>query len=313
MTSRPTSDPTQPDAPTGCAVESELLEAEARPNIDAELQRAQERLDARERAAADTQQAVQRRFCPKHRQPLLGDSDICEGCHHELVAAARARDEEQRQAETARAAAARKQAELEKRLGAACIPKRYTERSFDTFPTTHQAGVQNCNILRSYANTWPKNRDEGISVMLVGGTGTGKSGLAAAVCNSIIRHHGATAVFMTAYGAVRHQRDTWGRKGRTERDALDDLVSPDLLVLDDVGASVGSDVEMTMLFEVINGRYADRKPTILTSNLPLQDYPLAGQTKPGLRTILGSRIVDRFSDDGSFVLNFDFPSIRGGR
>lgn len=239
----------------------------------------------------------------------------CPTCDDEAVARAARKDHERTDQARRDDALRRKQEALEKRIGAACIPARYRDYTFDTFPggARFERAKLHCNTLRSYASQWPVMKAKGISVLLLGGTGTGKTGLACSVGNHIMREFGETVLFMSAYGAVRHQRDTWGRRGRTEREALDDLMSPDLLILDEVGASVGTEAEMTSLYEVFNGRYADRKPTIVLSNLPIEDYDVAGVTRPGLLTYLGPRILDRFRDDGSFTLTFTWPSLRGAQ
>jgi DNA replication protein DnaC len=256
--------------------------------------------EAWSRAATDPSggQAIGWR-CPKCGEEAIERASI--GAHEKS-------DQERREAEQVR-----KQAAIEARIGAAGIPSRFREYSFDTFPGTGERAKVHCSTLRSYANRFPVMLAKGINVMLVGGTGTGKTGLACSVANVIMPSHNATALFMTSYGAVRHQRDTWGRRGRTEREALDDLISPDLLILDEVGASVGTDAEMTSFFEVVNGRYAERKPTILLSNLDIEDHHADGIRRPGLRSFLGQRILDRFRDDGSFTLSFDWPSLRGAR
>lgn len=255
----------------------------------------------------------------------------CPAC---AIDASRNADVARMEADRADAQARMRLDAIEKRIGSAAIPRRFAEYSFDTIPNSQNGGTiadaritQVCNKLRAYAAKFPALRPRGVSILLVGSSGTGKTGLACSIANAVMRDHGMTAMFMSSYGAVRHQRDTWGRKGKTEREALDDLVGVDLLVLDDVGTSVGSDSEMAMLFEVINGRYAARAPTILTSNLPLDDWHTAtkaeealayarGMTipkRPGLRTFLGPRVIDRFNDDGSFTLAMDWPSLRGSR
>lgn len=246
------------------------------------------------------------------------DSWICPDCADEAVAKQLEEDLRRSDEETRAQAQQRKQAELERRLGAAAIPERFRDYSFDGFPMERIADVEVAqrvrrvlSAMRSYANRWCEVRKRGLGAILTGGVGTGKTGLALSVANHIIRAEHATALFISAYGAVRHMRDTWGRRGRTEREALDDLIAPDLLVVDEVGATVGNDAEMTAFFEVINGRYGARKPTILLSNLPLEDYTGSGQHRPGLRSFLGTRIIDRFQDDGSFVLALDWPSLRG--
>lgn len=238
---------------------------------------------------------------------------VCPLCAQETTDRAAREAHERHDAARAQEARERKQQELEKRLGRACIPKRYLDMTFNTFPGRSQTAWKHCTTLRSYANQFPAMAEKGISVLLVGGAGTGKTGLACSVANVVIREHNRTALFLSAYGAVRHMRDTWGRRGRTETEALADLLAPDLLVLDEVGSSVGTDAETASLFEVINGRYQERKPTMLLSNLPMDDYTVDGAARPGLRTYLGPRVVDRFRDDGSFTLAFDWPSLRGAQ
>lgn len=262
------------------------------------------------------------KLCERHGEAMSsmsviggGQRDYCPTCTQEAIDAQRELDHA-RQARDAKIATQKeKQRQLEARIGAAGIPERFRELTFDTFPAhalERPAIASAVSTARSYANRFPRMLEQGISILLIGPTGTGKTGLACSILNAIVRD-GHTALFMTAYAAVRHQRDTWGRRGRTERDALDDLISPDLLVLDEIGTSVGTDTEMCMLFEVLNGRYAARKPTILLSNLPIEDYAGASGTRPGLRTFLGERVLERFSDDGSFTMTLSGASLRGRR
>lgn len=269
-------------------------------------------------------------WCERHQceleplgRPVVGGAEVaisqkalewaCPRCGEEEIEESRRKDLEQFLNERAAGARQRKQDELEKRLGRACIPKRYLGMTFDTFPGRTQESMKHCSTLRSYANQFLAMSEQGISVLLVGGAGTGKTGLACSVANVVIRDHHRTALFISAYGAVRHMRDTWGRRGRTETDALADLLAPDLLILDEVGSSVGTDAETASLFEVLNGRYQERKATMVLSNLPMDDYDVGGTRHPGLRSYLGTRVIDRFCDDGSFTLAFDWPSLRGAK
>lgn len=76
----------------------------------------------------------------------------------------------------------------------------------------------------------------------------------------------------------------------------------DLLILDEIGAQLGTDWERLMLFKIINERYKQVLPTILISNLDrgqLSDY-------------LGARIVDRMSEGGGTTLTLDWESYRSG-
>ena len=57
-----------------------------------------------------------------------------------------------------------------------------------------------------------------------------------------------------------------------------------------------------MLFDVLNDRYGEMRPTILLGNL----------TTTELETYLGERILDRLRELGSVTVPFAWPSHRRG-
>ena len=62
-----------------------------------------------------------------------------------------------------------------------------------------------------------------------------------------------------------------------------------------------SEAERVHLFDVLDGRYRDRKPTVLISNLDGK----------GFHECLGSRLFDRLTETGSAVITFEWESHRG--
>ena len=96
--------------------------------------------------------------------------------------------------------------------------------------------------------------------------------------------------------AVRSVKETYAKDaGRTEAQAIRDLVDPDLLILDEVGVPHGSNTEKLILFEIINGRYEAVRPTIVISNLDAA----------GLEQFLGERAFDRLREGGGRLVVFD--------
>ena len=87
----------------------------------------------------------------------------------------------------------------------------------------------------------------------------------------------------------------------TEQDAIDALVMPDLLILDEVGVQFGTVTESLIMFEILNGRYEKVRPTIVMSNL----------TEDEITEYLGSRVVDRLKEGGGVLVAFDWDSYRG--
>ena len=86
----------------------------------------------------------------------------------------------------------------------------------------------------------------------------------------------------------------------TEDDAIAELVKPRLLILDEVGADYGTEHSKTILFDIINKRYENIKPTIVLTNLDAA----------ALREYFGERIVDRLREGGGKLVTFTWVSHR---
>lgn len=213
----------------------------------------------------------------------------CPGCAQE-------REEEQakeRQAQEQRD----RLALLSSALDRACIPPKFRGCRFDTYKAVTDRQRRALAIAKNYAGS-----QEGGILVLCGKPGTGKTHLACAVAATFIERH-QSALFATVTSAVRHVKDTYRRDSdRSESQAMKDLVSPALLVLDEVGVQLGTEHEMRIMFEVVNERYADCRPTILISNL--DEAQLLG--------FVGARLMDRVRDGGA-VVGFDWESYRGKR
>ncbi|MBA3736856.1 MAG: ATP-binding protein [Actinobacteria bacterium] len=107
------------------------------------------------------------------------------------------------------------------------------------------------------------------NVLLVGGTGTGKSHIAQALGQRACRA-GHQAIYVSA-----NEMFTQLRAARAD-DSLDRkmlrLTSPDLLVIDDLGLRPLVSDEPIDLYEIIRKRY-ERGSTIITSNRDVEEWP----------------------------------------
>ncbi|MFQ2315847.1 ATP-binding protein [Aeromonas caviae] len=139
------------------------------------------------------------------------------------------------------------------------------------------------------------------SLVMLGKPGTGKSLIASATMASALalegeKHSRLTAAYTTASGMFRQIRATWDRKSeQTEGQVLDHLTSLDLLVIDEMGVQAGSENEMQLMFEVLDGRHRNMKPTVFLSNLPFDE----------LKLYLGERVISRLRQDGGKVIAFN--------
>jgi len=212
--------------------------------------------------------------------------------------------DERKAAEAAQEAAKAKAADVERwqrRLGMAGVPERFRDRRIETFIATTDDQRKALAFAVSYLDNIWDVMDTGRGALFVGKPGTGKTHLAVGICIGVMES-GGTALFTTTMRAIRRVKDTWGRDSQeTETEAIEALVFPDLLILDEVGVQFGSDTEKLILFDVLNERYEKRKPTILLSNL----------AAPEVKDYLGERIFDRMREDGGQVVVFNWASHRG--
>lgn len=192
------------------------------------------------------------------------------------------------------------EAKMQRLFGNAQIPPRFQSRNFANFQDTTLA--QQCvkAVCEGYAQRFDHTAKEGSCLVFCGKPGTGKTHLATAIANHLLAQ-GRSAVFRTVLQAVRTVKETYSRRSEiSETEALSRMLAPELLILDEVGVQFGSDTERLILFEIINGRYEQVKPTLLISNL----------TEAELGTYLGERILDRMYEGGGAVLAFDWESHR---
>lgn len=187
-------------------------------------------------------------------------------------------------------------------LKRAAIPPRFADRRLSNFVPHCEGATKALAIAQDYADNFDARLETGASLIFCGGVGAGKTHLAIGICHEVIaRHH--EAVFTSVMGAVRSVKETYSKDSDiSERDAIQNLITPDLLVLDEMGVQFGTNAELLILFEIINGRYEAMKPTIVISNL----------AKDALVPFMGERVVDRLREGGGRLVAFTWPSFRKG-
>ena len=204
-------------------------------------------------------------------------------------------------AELSRERRAARQAAMERAIGRAGIPRRFRQHSFEDYAADSEAQLRALTLAREYATNFAAIRERGNCLLLVGGPGTGKTHLACAILGQVITA-GHSGLFLTVSEGLRLIRSTYSPgASQNEAQVFETLTSPDLLVLDEVGVGIGNDAKRrAMLFDVLNARYGEMRPTILIGNL----------TAAEMEDYLGERIMERLMDLGSIMVPFTWSSHR---
>lgn len=100
--------------------------------------------------------------------------------------------------------------------------------------------------------------------VLTGGSGAGKTRIAAAIANAIIAA-GQPAFFVVVPDLLDHLRATYGPQSTASYDDLFEQVrDAPVLILDDLGAHSTTPWAQEKLFQLLNHRYSGRMPTVIT-------------------------------------------------
>jgi DNA replication protein DnaC len=165
----------------------------------------------------------------------------------------------------------------ERALVRAGIPDRYRHCTLEDFelwnPEDPTLG-KSLRLVQEFVDLYP-NTDKGL--VLMGPVGTGKTHLAVAALQQILREKRPVidGRFADFTSLVLEIQMTFGDSGARQRDILQPLVACDLLVVDELGAGKTSPWVMDLLYYLVNSRYLENRLTLFTTNY--SDFP----KKPG--------------------------------
>lgn len=189
-------------------------------------------------------------------------------------------------AEDAEKAKLRKERAKQARQRWADIPDMFTGatlKGYQKLPGTESA----FGIVKNYLLDREANFEAGRGIILMGAVGCGKTHLGCAVLNCALEDG-----YHAAYWNVPQQLELLMPGNADEIDQmhiLDKAIIAHVLLLDDLGAEKSSEWTRKELMVILDERYRNNKPTIVTSNLMLTDGEL--------RKTCGDRAYSRLCSD----------------
>jgi DNA replication protein DnaC len=147
-------------------------------------------------------------------------------------------------------------------------------------------------------------------LVLHGAYGTGKSHLAAAVVRFCLEAGWNDVAFRVWTSTInrlqatmdktRHVDDEFGHE--TQADILAELKRGSVVAIDDIDKQPATEWTRSKLFDVINTRYNQLTPTILTFNTSLEDRLI--------QDYIGAAVLDRIMQHAYDIVEFTGPSYR---
>lgn len=172
------------------------------------------------------------------------------------------------------------------------VPIRYIDCSFDNFFGQPKL----VSRLKKHAQLKPLP-----GLFLSGKCGCGKTHLATAILRELIingRDIEKSIRFISTPEIYLAIRESYDKTGVSEREVINEYADLDLLLLDDLGAEKVSEWSIATLSLIIDRRYRELKPTIITSNLTLDD----------IENNIDARIASRLND--GIIIEIDLPDYR---
>lgn len=167
------------------------------------------------------------------------------------------------------------------------------EENFDTLSYSFHQGEdlaifkKNVNTCKKFVKSFPAGYD---NLFFYGTVGTGKSFLSGCIARELIEE-GYSVIYFSAAGLFETlSRSMFDYKNSDEFHSLhEELYGCDLLIIDDLGTECINNVTASQFFSLLNERHLNKKATIISTNLFLEDI----QNRYSERIF--SRIIDNYT------------------
>ena len=153
---------------------------------------------------------------------------------------------------------------VEKIIKNSKMSKRNLNYKFDNFETNN-SNKKVFDNLKNYSEKLV-NGIEKKGLILVGNNGVGKTHLACSIANKLIEN-GIPVIYGTLINLLAELRNSYDTENNiSEMEIIKLYENVDLLIIDDLGKEKPSEWGLEKLFTIINSRYENNLPVIITTN-----------------------------------------------
>lgn len=184
--------------------------------------------------------------------------------------------------------------------------RRFMARTFETYRADDDGKRRALETTKRYVETFSQRQQEGKGLYIYGGYGSGKTHLAAAMTHALIQQ--GTSVICQTFGDMLMDIRDKMTQGITEETAVQRYTKPQLLVIDDLGKEKCTEWSMSILYSMINRRYEDMAPVVITTNYDYHQLVKALTPKDSDDDHIRS-IVSRL-EECSYQLHLDWDDLR---
>ena len=150
-------------------------------------------------------------------------------------------------------------------IGGSRMKKRFQTRTFENFEVS-DINMKAYEVAKDYADNFEQFARAGVGIYFEGSYGTGKTHLAAAICMQLLQQ-GKRCICQTSIDMMSDIKSTFDPDSIvSEGDMLKRYKTAALLVVDDLGKENPTDWSTATLYDILNARYEDLLPTVITTN-----------------------------------------------
>lgn len=173
------------------------------------------------------------------------------------------------------------------------IGERFLESNFENYERKCMPAA--FDVALQYAEKFDHNR--GMGLIFTGNHGTGKTHLAAAIASHIIKNFYVTVNFVVFTDILSDIRNAIATGSNEVASIENQMCSSSLLIIDDLGKEKQSQFTNELLYRVVNTRYKEMLPLIITTNYTMQELAKRLDYAVFSRIVEMCRAVDMTGDD----------------